>query len=270
MSQSDRCGKPAAPFIPRWGMAFACVLPKRHEGECRRGGTCSKHGDYVGDKCPKFDEDVAAFTDQADADIERSRELVKSFSQRHHIVFEPGVFPHELKCICGITIKAINRDSMFWMFSTHCYDVGLKDSQRLQQQARDEAEGGLFNRFFESAEHDYHADVPTKVCTPESLLLTVAVAVAAKARDEEREPVYQMVEKYGGDLDRMSGHTCPGDVPCAECEHEAGRFPELQVDERIHRLEAALQEIHELARRKEQAPDVRFYVIARKCEEALR
>lgn len=49
-----KCGQPAAPFIPRWGMSFACVLPKGHEGEHKRGGNCFKHGEYVGEECPKW------------------------------------------------------------------------------------------------------------------------------------------------------------------------------------------------------------------------
>lgn len=48
----DTCGEPAASFIPRWGMSFACVLPKGHEGVHQRGGACVKHGEYVGEKCP--------------------------------------------------------------------------------------------------------------------------------------------------------------------------------------------------------------------------
>lgn len=50
----EKCGAPAASLIPRWGMSFACVLPKGHEGEHRQGGTCFKHGEYVGDKCPQW------------------------------------------------------------------------------------------------------------------------------------------------------------------------------------------------------------------------
>lgn len=48
-----RCGKPAGHLIAgaSW---FSCVLPPNHEGECKRGGTCFKHGDYVGDKCPQW------------------------------------------------------------------------------------------------------------------------------------------------------------------------------------------------------------------------
>jgi hypothetical protein len=49
-----QCGKPAKAMIPRWGMYFACVLPQNHEGPCAHGGTCFKHGPYVGDKCPQW------------------------------------------------------------------------------------------------------------------------------------------------------------------------------------------------------------------------
>jgi hypothetical protein len=50
----EKCGKPAAPYIPRWGMSFACVLPVGHEGEHRQGGTCFAHGEYVGTECPEW------------------------------------------------------------------------------------------------------------------------------------------------------------------------------------------------------------------------
>ena len=63
----ERCGAPAAPFIPRWGMAFSCVLPKGHSGEHRQGGTCLKHGEYIGAKCPHF-------PDCMPAPVERSNE----------------------------------------------------------------------------------------------------------------------------------------------------------------------------------------------------
>ena len=55
---AKKCGKPAKPFVPRWGMSFACVLDKDHEGDCRPGGTCFKHGPYVGDQCPQWPECV--------------------------------------------------------------------------------------------------------------------------------------------------------------------------------------------------------------------
>src|SRR5678815_2502735 len=56
---SAKCGKPAASLIPRWGMSWACVLDKGHEGECAPGGNCIKHGPYVckpndQPKCPKW------------------------------------------------------------------------------------------------------------------------------------------------------------------------------------------------------------------------
>lgn len=41
------CGKPAAPFIPRWGSWFACMLPPGHEGSCQPGGNCVAHGPYL-------------------------------------------------------------------------------------------------------------------------------------------------------------------------------------------------------------------------------
>jgi hypothetical protein len=60
----EKCGEPAASFIPRWGMSWACVLPKGHEGDHEgdheRGGNCFKHGEYVGANCPKWPDCVAA------------------------------------------------------------------------------------------------------------------------------------------------------------------------------------------------------------------
>jgi hypothetical protein len=55
-SNNKRCNKPAAPFIPRWGMYWACALEEGHEGECMPGGTCYAHGEYIGMQCPKFPE----------------------------------------------------------------------------------------------------------------------------------------------------------------------------------------------------------------------
>jgi len=58
-----KCGKPAASLIPRWGMSWACVLDKGHEGECAPGGNCVKHGPYVckpneQPKCPQWPDCV--------------------------------------------------------------------------------------------------------------------------------------------------------------------------------------------------------------------
>jgi hypothetical protein len=49
-----KCGKPAASFIPRLGMSFACVRDLGHEGDCQQGGTCFKHGSYIGQQCPQW------------------------------------------------------------------------------------------------------------------------------------------------------------------------------------------------------------------------
>lgn len=59
MSAEKICGKPAASLIPRWGMAYACVLKKGHKRSCRPGGTCVKHGKYTvpngqPPQCPKW------------------------------------------------------------------------------------------------------------------------------------------------------------------------------------------------------------------------
>lgn len=49
---AEKCGKPAASFIPRWGWSFACVLPVGHDGPHQQGGNCFKHGEYIGKECP--------------------------------------------------------------------------------------------------------------------------------------------------------------------------------------------------------------------------
>lgn len=56
MAENSKCGERAEAWIPRWGMYFACVLPKGHEGAHKRGGNCFKHGEYVGANCPKYPE----------------------------------------------------------------------------------------------------------------------------------------------------------------------------------------------------------------------
>jgi hypothetical protein len=61
-----KCGKPAASFIPRWGMSFACVLPKGHERKCERGGCCVVHGEYRGEHCPKWPECAKQLLQTAD------------------------------------------------------------------------------------------------------------------------------------------------------------------------------------------------------------
>lgn len=49
-NEVNKCGERAEWMIPRWGMSWACVLPKGHEGEHCGGGTCVLHGEYVGTK----------------------------------------------------------------------------------------------------------------------------------------------------------------------------------------------------------------------------
>lgn len=50
----EKCGQPAAPFIPRWGMSFSCALPKGHKGDHQQGGNCFAHGEYIGKQCPQW------------------------------------------------------------------------------------------------------------------------------------------------------------------------------------------------------------------------
>lgn len=49
-----KCGERAEALNPRLGLYYACVLPKGHDGDHQKGGTCLKHGAYVGDKCPSW------------------------------------------------------------------------------------------------------------------------------------------------------------------------------------------------------------------------
>ncbi len=51
---TKQCGQHAGSLNPRLGLNYACVLPEGHEGEHRRGGTCFKHGRYVGENCPDW------------------------------------------------------------------------------------------------------------------------------------------------------------------------------------------------------------------------
>jgi hypothetical protein len=46
---SGKCGRPIQHLSGT--LYFSCVLPRRHEGECQRGGTCQAHGDYIGKEC---------------------------------------------------------------------------------------------------------------------------------------------------------------------------------------------------------------------------
>jgi hypothetical protein len=68
----EHCGQFAAPFIPRRGEFYTCVLPKGHkpEGDHRAGGTCPVHGDYVMERfgkpprCPHWPECAEIFVKQ--------------------------------------------------------------------------------------------------------------------------------------------------------------------------------------------------------------
>jgi hypothetical protein len=66
----EKCGQPAASFIPRWGMSFACVLPKGHEGDHQRGGNCFKHGEYIGEKCPQWPNCIQGLQTAASTPVE--------------------------------------------------------------------------------------------------------------------------------------------------------------------------------------------------------
>ena len=55
MSQELKlCGEFVKSFIAREGSFFPCALEKGHEGAHQMGGTCFRHGAYVGDNCPHW------------------------------------------------------------------------------------------------------------------------------------------------------------------------------------------------------------------------
>jgi hypothetical protein len=63
-----KCGHFAASWIPREGLYFSCVLPEGHEGECRPGGSCKAHGEFVGlphqtPLCPRWPDCVKDILD---------------------------------------------------------------------------------------------------------------------------------------------------------------------------------------------------------------
>jgi hypothetical protein len=83
---TEKCNQPAAPLIPRWGMSFACVLPKGHEGDHQQGGDCFVHGEYVGSQCPKWpkcpeeiglEHDISSLAQQLKRQKEVEQELVE-------------------------------------------------------------------------------------------------------------------------------------------------------------------------------------------------
>ena len=44
-------------YLPNFGHHFGCILPRGHDGPHQPGGICFKHGDYLGEGCPKRDEE---------------------------------------------------------------------------------------------------------------------------------------------------------------------------------------------------------------------
>jgi hypothetical protein len=68
----EKCGQPATSFIPRWGMSFACVLPKGHGGDHQRGGYCLKHGEYIGEKCPQWPNCIQGLPTAASTPVDES------------------------------------------------------------------------------------------------------------------------------------------------------------------------------------------------------
>lgn len=68
-SEGMNCGKHAASLVPRLGMYFPCVLDEGHKGDCAPGGTCVKHGPYVGKldvppQCPQWPDCITGVATQ--------------------------------------------------------------------------------------------------------------------------------------------------------------------------------------------------------------
>jgi hypothetical protein len=82
---SKKCDKPAASLNPRRGEYFSCVLLEGHEGECRPGGNCFKHGEYVGEpnkppKCPHWPNCVMNIP-QTDSRVAASMPLTEAVGE---------------------------------------------------------------------------------------------------------------------------------------------------------------------------------------------
>ena len=60
------CGKPAFPHIAG-SSYYSCVLVPGHKGDCKPGGTCFTHGEYVGEagKAPFCPKCAAAYASQS-------------------------------------------------------------------------------------------------------------------------------------------------------------------------------------------------------------
>ena len=70
--EGARCGESAGHLVAG-ASYFACVLPKGHEGEHRRGGTCFAHGEYVGNQCPEWPKCITALERTAQSPVAPAR-----------------------------------------------------------------------------------------------------------------------------------------------------------------------------------------------------
>lgn len=82
------CNKPAGSVNPNLGLCFACVLTKDHEGACKSGGTCVKHGAYINWPCPKCEQELY----EADA---KMKELIFGSTQDDDNSKKSLIFRHD-------------------------------------------------------------------------------------------------------------------------------------------------------------------------------
>ena len=87
MSERKICGEPAAPMYPARGLSYACVLDPGHQGDHERGGTCGRHGDYIGEHCPGHPNCLVPSPERErilalQTEIRRLREAFEEFRER--------------------------------------------------------------------------------------------------------------------------------------------------------------------------------------------
>lgn len=135
----EKCNQPAASFIPRWGMSFACVLPKGHEGEHKPGGNCFQHGEYVGrpgecPECYKVSQQQPAPTDTR-ALADRPRIVCLCGSTRFKQAFEEANWNETLGgnivlsvgCFMHADSKPITMPQKFALDELHKRKIDLAD-----------------------------------------------------------------------------------------------------------------------------------------------
>ena len=112
-ARAEKCGQPAASFIPRWGMSFACCLPKGHEGEHKRGGTCFKHGEYIGEQCSKWPDCIQNTAPTVkEPTNDRALEVAREFLQMRPMHYCDEVdCPKCLPVLAALIKKAIDKET---------------------------------------------------------------------------------------------------------------------------------------------------------------